>query len=217
MYRAGDVRLDDDLKPIILNGEHGIMRHYDVVLLDGKYFFTNHVKTIEYRESVKSELDAWLDLISTMNGELLERTTLFVHPKVTEGNVRMLLDGGIEAYLPSAQSLSITYTVDERVNNNTEITDDIKKATVSTIQKRLSNYQTISLSDLNKDLKDQMGAWIIGVKIEGFLGGRYETTTVLDPSIALSIPKRLAITTNLDLLVENDIDINFVTHTTLTK
>lgn len=217
LYRAGDVRLDDDLKPIILNGEHGIMRHYDVVLLDGKYFFTNHVKTIEYRESVKSELDAWLDLISTMNGELLERTTLFVHPKVTEGNVRMLLDGGIEAYLPSAQSLSITYTVDERVNNNTEITDDIKKATVSTIQKRLSNYQTISLSDLNKDLKDQMGAWIIGVKIEGFLGGRYETTTVLDPSIALSIPKRLAITTNLDLLVENDIDINFVTHTTLTK
>ena len=193
------------------------MRHYDVVLLDGKYFFTNHVKTIEYRESVKSELDAWLDLISTMNGELLERTTLFVHPKVTEGNVRMLLDGGIEAYLPSAQSLSITYTVDERVNNNTEITDDIKKATVSTIQKRLSNYQTISLSDLNKDLKDQMGTWIIGVKIEGFLGGRYETTTVLDPSIALSIPKRLAITTNLDLVVENDIDINFVTHTTLTK
>lgn len=216
-FRAGDVRLDADLNPIVLNGEYGIMRHYDVVLLDGKYFFTNHTKTIEYRESVKNELDAWLDVMSTMNGELLERTTLFVHPKVTEGNVRMLLDGGVEAYMPSAQALSITYTVDERVNNNTEITDDIKKATVNTIQKRLSNYQTISLSDLNKDLKDQMGTWIIGVKIEGFLGGRYETTTVLDPSIALSIPKRLAITTNLDLVVENDIDINFVTHTTLTK
>lgn len=216
-YTKGSVRLDADLKPIILNGEYGIMRHYDVVLLDGKYFFTNHAKTIEYRESVKNELDAWLDIISTMNGELLERTTLFVHPKVTEGNVRMLLDGGVEAYMPSAQALSITYTVDERVNNNTEITDDIKKATVTTIQKRLSNYQTISLSDLNKDLKDQMGAWIIGVKIEGFLNDRYETTTVLDSSIALSIPKRLAITTNLDLVVENDIDINFVTHTTLTK
>ena len=216
-YTKGSVRLDADLKPIILNGEYGIMRHYDVVLLDGKYFFSNHAKTIEYRESVKNELDAWLDIISTMNGELLERTTLFVHPKVTEGNVRMLLDGGVEAYMPSGQALSITYTVDERVNNNTEITDDIKKATVTTIQKRLSNYQTISLSDLNKDLKDQMGAWIIGVKIEGFLNGRYETTTVLDSSIALSIPKRLAITTNLDLVVENDIDINFVTHTTLTK
>lgn len=217
LHRAGDVRLDANLKPMVQNGEHGIMRHYDVVLLDGKYFFTNHAKTISYRESVKDELDAWLDIISTMNGELLERTTLYVHPKITEGNVRMLLDGGVEAYIPSAQALSITYTVDERVNSNTEITDDIKKATVTTIQKRLSGYQTISLSDLNKDLKDQMGDWIIGVKIEGFLGGRYETTTVLDSSIALSIPKRLAITTNLDLVVENDIDINFVTHTTLTK
>lgn len=217
LHYKGDVRLDENMKPMVLDGEYGIMRHYDVVLLDGKYFFTNHNKTIDYRESVKDEMDAWLDIISTMNGELLERTTLFVHPKITEGNVRMLLDGGVEAYLPSAQALSITYTVDERVNNNTEITDDIKKATVDTIQKRLSNHQTISLSDLNKDLKDQMGAWIIGVKIEGFLGGKYETTTVLDPSIALSIPKRLAITTNLDLVVENDIDINFVTHTTLTK
>lgn len=217
LHRAGDVRLDENLEPMVMNGLNGIMRHYDIVLLDGKYYFTNHAKTITYRESVKDELDGWLDIISTMNGELLERTTLFVHPKITEGNVRMLLDGGVEAYLPSAQSLSITYTVDERVNSNIEITDDIKKATVSTIQKRLSGYQTISLSDLNKDLKDQMGDWIIGVKIEGFLGGRYDTTTVLDSSIALSIPKRLAITTNLDLVVENDIDINFVTHTTLTK
>ena len=62
-----------------------------------------------------------------------------------------------------------------------------------------------------------MGDWVIGVSIEGFLGGVYETTTVLDSSIALSIPKRLAITNNLDLVVENDIDINFITHTTLTK
>ncbi len=217
LHYAGDVQLDEQGRPKPINAEYGIMRHYDVVLLDGKYFFTNHAKTIEYRESVKNEIDAWLDIIATMNGELLERTTLYTHPKITEGNVQMLLDGGIETYLPSTQSLSITYTVPESVNNNIEITDDIKSATVSTIQKRFSNHQTISLSDLSKDLKDQMGDWIIGVRIEGFLQDRFETATVLDPSIVLSIPKRLAITSNLDLVVENDIDINFVTHTTSTK
>lgn len=217
LHREGDIKLDKFGNPMPENSLYGIMRHYDLVLLDGKYYFTNHAKTIDYRESVKDEIDSWLDSIKTINGELLERTTLFVHPKITEGSVRMLLDGGVEAYLPSAQSLSIVYTVDERVNNNTEITDDIKRSTVEIIQRRLSKYATISLSDINKDLKDAMGDWVIGVTIEGFLGGVYETTTVLDSSIALSIPKRLAITSNLDLVVENDIDINFITHTTLTK
>lgn len=217
LHRKGDIKLDKFGNPIPEGGLYGIMRHYDIVLLDGKYYFTNHAKTIDYRESVKDEIDSWLESIKTINGELLERTTLFVHPKITEGSVRMLLDGGVEAYLPSAQSLSIIYTVDERVNSNTEITDDIKRSTVEIIQRRLSKYSTISLSDINKDLKDAMGDWVIGVSIEGFLGGVYETTTVLDSSIALSIPKRLAITNNLDLVVENDIDINFITHTTLTK
>ena len=217
LHRKGDVKLDEFGNPMPENGLYGIMRHYDLVLLDGKYYFTNHAKTIDYRESVKDEIDSWLESIKTINGELLERTTLFVHPKITEGSVRMLLDGGVEAYLPSAQSLSIVYTVDERVNNNTEVTDDIKRSSVEIIQRRLSKYSTISLSDINKDLKDAMGDWVIGVTIEGFLGGVYETTTVLDSSIALSIPKRLAITSNLDLVVENDIDINFITHTTLTK
>ena len=217
MHHKGDVKLDEFGNPMPENGLYGIMRHYDLVLLDGKYYLTNHAKTIDYRESVKDEIDSWLESIKTINGELLERTTLFVHPKITEGSVRMLLDGGVEAYLPSAQSLSIVYTVDERVNNNTEVTDDIKRSSVEIIQRRLSKYSTISLSDINKDLKDAMGDWVIGVTIEGFLGGVYETTTVLDSSIALSIPKRLAITSNLDLVVENDIDINFITHTTLTK
>lgn len=217
LHHKNSIQKDANGNPKPVNGEYGIMRHYDLVLLDGKYFFTNHTKTINYRESVKDEIDAWLDVISTMNGELLERTTLFAHPKITEGNVRMLLDGGVEAYLPSAQSFSVTYMVTESVSNNIDITDDIKTATVTTLQKRLSNHQTVSLSDLVKDLKDQMGDWIIGLRIEGFLQDRFETATVLDSSIVLSIPKRLAITTNLDLVVENDININFVTHTTSTK
>lgn len=217
LHYAGDTMYDEFGDPIPVNGEYGIMRHYDIVLLDGKYFFTNHDKTLEYRESVKDELDSWLDLIKPFNDEMLERTILYVHPRITEGTVKMLLDGGIESHLPSAQALNITYVVDERVANNTEITDDIKSSTVETIQKRFSKNVTISLADLIQDLKDTMGSWIMGVTIEGFLENKYETTTVLDSSISLSIPKRLAITTNLDLIVENNININFVTHTTLTK
>lgn len=216
-FYAGDNILDEDKNPIPENGEYGIMRHYDIVLFDGKYYFTNHDKTKDYRESVKDELDAWLDQVKPFNEELLERTILYVHPRITEGTVKMLLDGGIESHLPSAQALSITFTVDERVANNTEITNDIKTSTVETIQKRFSREVTISLADIIQDLKDIMGDWIMGVTIDGFLGNKYETTTVLDSSISLSIPKRLAITTNLDIIVENDININFVTHTTITK
>jgi hypothetical protein len=193
-----------------------IVRNYDIVLLDGKYYFANHAKTIEYRESVKDEIDAWMDIMSAMEPELLERTTLYTHPKITEGLVRVLLDNGVERFIDSTQALNITYTVDERIATNVAAIDEIKLTTITTLQAILSNNPTVSDSDLVKGLKDKLGDWILGVKLEGFLGNEFETVSVLDSSISLSIPKRLAITTNLELTVENDININFVTHSTLT-
>ena len=216
LHAAGDAIIDDNGNPVPLNGQRGIVRNYDIVLLDGKYYFANHAKTIEYRESVKDEIDAWMDIMSEMEPELLERTTLYTHPKITEGLVRVLLDNGVERFIDSTQTLNITYTVDERIATNIAAIDEIKFTTITTLQAILSNNSTVSDSDLVKGLKDKLGDWILGVKLEGFLGNEFETVSVLDSSISLSIPKRLAITTNLELTVENDININFVTHSTLT-
>ena len=215
-HAAGSIVVDEDGNPVPLNGERGIVRNYDIVLLDGKYYFANHAKTIEYRESVKDEIDSWMDIMSAMDPELLERTTLYTHPKITEGLVRVLLDNGVERFIDSTQALNITYTVDERIATNVAAIDEIKLTTVETLQAILANNPTVSDSDLVKGLKDKLGDWILGVKLEGFLGNEFETVSVLDSSISLSIPKRLAITTNLELTVENDININFVTHSTLT-
>ena len=215
-HKQGDVVLDAKGRPIPLDGPNGIIRQYDIVLLDAKYYFSNHEKTIEYRESVKDDIDGWMDIMEIQAEELLERTTLYTHPRKTEGSVKVLLDGGIERYIDSTQTLNITYTVDERIASNIDVKDQIRKSTVSTVQTILSTYPVISESDIVKGLKDTLKEWIIGVNVTGFLENRYNTVSVLDSSISLSIPKRLAITSNLELTVENDINITFVTHSVLT-
>lgn len=216
LHEAGSNIVDENGNPVPANGERGIMRNYDIVLLDGKYYFANHAKTIEYREAIKDEIDSWMDIMAAKVPELLDRTTLYTHPKITEGLVRVLLDNGIEQHIDSAQALSVVYTVDERIANNNDAIDDIKTMTVKTIQYILSNNKTVSSSDIVKGLKDVLGDWIMGVTVTGFLDGQYETVSVLDSSISLAIPKRLAITSNLELTVEDDINIKFVTHSVLT-
>jgi hypothetical protein len=187
------------------------------VLLDAKYYFSTHDKTVEYREGVKDEIDGALDLIETFAPELLERTNLYYHPKITDGNLMVLVDGNEQISIPAGQSLEITYTVDERVSENSFIVDKIKKTTVSLIVDFIASRVTISKADLITELKKSMNEWVFGINIDGWLNNQYDTVTVLDNSNRLTLPKRLAATTNLELMVEDDIRILFVTHSIATK
>lgn len=216
VHHKGDYVKDDKGKGVPVGGERGLKRHHEIVLMDGKYYFATHDKTIEYRESVKDEIDSWMTIMETMRPELLERTTLYTHPKITEGRVRALLDGGTDTYIESAQQLSVTFTVDERVETNEEAKTSIRKTTVDVIQRIFNNNATISRSDLIKALKDALSVWVLGVDVMGFLNDEYHTVSLLDTSVSLAIPKRLSITSNLEVIVENDITIEFVTHTLLT-
>lgn len=216
-HRAGDPVLDENGNPASLESEDDVIRHYDLVLFDAKYYFATHPKTIEYRESVKDEIDGWMDIIEQTEPELLERTTLYVHPKITEGDVRVMLNNGTERYMSSTQKLNLSYTVSELIANNMEVLNEIKKTSIEVIQDIFSTKRTISSSDIIKALKDRLGDWIIGCSMDGFLEDQYETVSILDASAELAIPKRLNITSNLELIVENDIEISFTTHSVLSK
>ena len=213
----GGIVYDEKGNPTVISGSRGLVRQFDLVLLDAKYYFSTHDKTVEYREGVKDEIDGALDLIETFAPELLERTNLYYHPKITDGNLMVLVDGNEQISIPAGQSLEITYTVDERVSENAFIVEKIKKTTVSLIVDFIASRITISKADLITELKKSMNEWVFGINIDGWLNNQYDTVTVLDNSNRLTLPKRLAATTNLELMVEDDIRILFVTHSIATK
>lgn len=216
-YVAGDTVVDEQGNPVPIGGERGFMRQYDLMLLDGKYFFATHQPTLDYRESVKNEIDGWLDVIDKYADELLERTSVFFHPKTTEGDIKILVDNNEQIYMPASQKLHIVYIVDERISSNESIVKAIRKRTAEVLVKFFEINLTISKSDIISMLKNEMGEWVIGVKVNGWLKDEFETATVLDNSISFSVPKRLDVTSNLELIVGDEVRIEFVEHSTASK
>lgn len=213
----GDIVYDENGNPTVVNGSRGLIRQYDLVLFDGRYYFSTHDNTIAYREGIKDEIDNSLDMIESFAPELLERTNLYYHPKITDGDIAVMVDGNKQIIISAGQALQITYIVDERVSENSFIVDKIKKTTISLIVEFIKSKTTISKADLISELKRSMNEWVFGINIEGWLDNLYDTVTILDNSNRLALPKRLAVTSNLELIVEDDIRIEFITHSKATK
>lgn len=216
-FVAGDTVYDEAGNPVPIGGVRGFMRQYDMVLLDGKYFFATHQPTVDYREAIKNEIDGWLATIDKYSNELLERTSVYFHPKTTEGDIKILVDNNEQIFIPASQRLHIVYTVDERISSNESIVTAIRKTTAEKLVKFFESNLTISKSDIVAMLKDEMGEWVIGVKLGGWLKDQYETATVLDNSISFSVPKRLDVTSNLELIVTDEVRIEFVEHSLAAK
>lgn len=216
-HEAGTLIMDENGNPIPVGGVRGFVRQYDMMLLDGKYFFATHQPTIDYREEIKNEIDGWLDIIDQYSEELLERTSVYFHPKTTEGDIRILVDNNEEIYTPASQRLHVTYTVDERISSNDSIVSSIRKTTAEKLVAFFESKITISKSDIVSMLKQEMGEWVIGVRVTGWLNDEYETATVLDNSISFSVPKRLDVTSNLELIVTDEVRIEFVEHSMASK
>lgn len=216
-HEAGTLIMDENGNPIPVGGVRGFVRQYDMMLLDGKYFFATHQPTIDYREEIKNEIDGWLDIIDQYSEELLERTSVYFHPKTTEGDIRILVDNNEEIYTPASQRLHVTYTVDERISSNDSIVSSIRKTTAEKLVAFFESKITISKSDIVSMLRQEMGEWVIGVRVTGWLNDEYETATVLDNSISFSVPKRLDVTSNLELIVTDEVRIEFVEHSMASK
>ena len=216
-FVPGDTVVDEEGNPIPIGGDRGFMRQYDLMLLDGKYFFATHQPTVDYREAIKNEIDGWLDVIDNYSKELLERTSVYFHPKITEGDIKIMVDNNEQIYTPASQKLHIVYTVDERISSNESIVAAIRKTTAEKLVSFFESNLTISKSDIIAMLKEEMGEWVIGVKLNGWLLDKFETATVLDNSISFSVPKRLDVTSNLELIVVDEVRIEFVEHSMAAK
>lgn len=215
-HLAGDVVLDLNREPVIVGGFRGILRQFDMFLLDGKYYFATHAATIAYRESIKDTVGSWMqDLIHEgVAGDLLERTNIYYYPKSTVGDLKLLGDGNKEIYVPADQKFKVIYHVSETVDSNEDLKKNITRTTVETLYRVITSSATCSHSKITKALEDAIGPDQLGVKVEGWMGDKYSTVSILDQSVSPSIAKRLVITSNLELIVEDDVDVTFIAHTT---
>lgn len=212
-HKIGDIMMEHG-EPIYKEGLRGLKRQFDLVVMDGLYYLTTHEDTIAYVRSVLDVVDSWVfNLIGEqIKPELLERTSILYHPKSTVGLIEVFVESGIKVLVQSDQAFFIRFFVDKAVHSNIDLRNNMEYTAKQVIQEVLETKSTISQDDLTKALRDALGDNLLGVELKGFMQDKYNTITVANELTTPSIGKRLTVNSKLELVVEDNVEFEFIWH-----
>lgn len=212
-YERGSVVTDEAGNPVIKNGR-SIKYRTEMSVFDARYLFANTEETIAYREAIRKQIvDVVTNTIPDFADTLLERTELYFKPKTTISDIEIRRDDGSTDYLPAENQFQIRYYLTAAARNNGELLDNIKLTTRTTLAKWLSTNKTVSVSDMTKELKNQLNDSIISVEMEK-MGPDEDIRmfTVLTEAAHSAIAKKLVMEVDGKIGLRDDIVISYTRH-----
>ena len=211
-HRKGDVILDLNGLPIA-TGENMVGRQIDMFFVEGSYYFATDVASSNYREYIVSTVVDWVtnDLVK-IDKVLLEQTDIYFYPKTSMGNIRVVIENGTQAVIEAGQSLSVKLYVSEEVFKNAALRTALTENTIRILDTELKKT-TVAVSTMTASLRSAYGDDVVGFQVTGLGGIRnIQMFTILEGSDRCSIRKRLTALPDGKLIVQEAIDVEFVSH-----
>lgn len=215
LHRIGDLVMDSSGQPIPVPGYKRYMdRYVDIAMISGVYYFSTDTNTKEYLKALQIQLLEWLTVdIPKYQSFLLEQTRIYYYPKTNAGTVRVLDSANKETYIRAEQSLSLKLYVPTKVFTDSALRKALAKTTILALQSLLSQ-SVVAVSAIESALKAQYSDDVIDVEVTGLGGGSTDHTvlTILDEQTNLTLGKRIVALGDNTLLVEEDVDVQFIQH-----
>lgn len=229
-YRAGDIIVDQNGEPVIqhragtpikvdgqpipIGGTAGIVRQLEIMLFDGKYYFATDDASRDYVDRCKSLVAGWItNQIARLAREAIamERTELYFVPKCNIGKVTVIANEGEKVAIDAGQSITVDYYVSGNAPSDVDVIERIYASTADTINLALEQ-QTISKFEIERRLKIMMGEMIISVSVSGLFNDEFSLVTITDNDLAIGLGRRLALRSNMELRVVDDLSVRFLVH-----
>jgi hypothetical protein len=211
-YVKGDTVLDANGQPVLL-APRKIHREFTLFLVDGMYYFATEAASVEYRDEIPMQVVEWVQGdIANIRKQLLDESEIFFYPITTFGNTTATVRDGLLADISLDQGLNVVYYMDAASYRNTSLRPALIEMTKQIITNMLSQTLVVR-SDIIAALKLAAGDDVSGVEISG-LGGTadFSILTVQDDSVRLSLRKKPTVLSNDELMIEDDLTINFLRH-----
>ena len=215
-HRAGDIKIDDSGNPIpVANYQTRMIRSVDFYAIDAAYRFANDAITTQYVKAAYTKLLTQLtEDLTTLNDSVLEKTKIFYHPIVTDGQVEVYLEKDSVIVIDSAQSLKVAVYVPSETASNASLLSSLRSTATRLIGEYLAANSTVSTDALESSLRTAFGSDAVSVRITGLGGSDYRVLTLKNPAARLSVAKNLVVKVNNLIGMEEAIDVTFVTHDT---
>lgn len=211
-YHKGDVKYDDQGNPIPINMRVALYE-FDIVGLDGSYYFSTNSLDGNYITEVITQLVSWVgDDMPYITKKLLNQTKVVFRPKQTLGVIDIIANAKEARQISAAVGFSFDVYLTDTGYKNTSLRDNLKKAIPTVITEILSR-ETFAVSDVTDELKPYRTSEIVDIRVAGFGPDQdIQVLTVSDPTLRCAIKKRLDVTSNGGLTVMEDINVNFLKH-----
>lgn len=230
LHAKGEVRLDDEGKPLIRFPKGDVMRdadgnpivestrkmqrQVDLFFLDGKYWFATNPTSIEYRDTTAQTVVRWLSTdISAIRAKLLEGTELYFAPQTTLGNVQVMVEEGLISTIPAEQGMRVGLYLGRAEYADARLRESLTRSIKLVIADRLIQ-SVVSIDDITDKLREEIGSEAIAFSVSG-LGGanNFPVITTLDDTLRCSVRKRVVAKSDDTLAVEDDVQIDPLRHT----
>ena len=213
-HRAGDIIKDSNGVPIPIS-ELEIARQVDIFIVEGAYYFSTDTSSSSYKTSFVSAIVDWTVIdIERLAQQVLEETFIYFYPKTNMGDLRVIGENGFPAYLPASQSFSVRLFVREQVMNNGDLRNKLTETCIKTIDEELKK-SVIAISNIETVIQSIAGSDVFAIEVKG-LGGasNYQAISIINIGDRFSIRKRLTAQSDGKLIVEEDVTVEFIQHTT---
>jgi len=211
-FHVGDIKRDDQLNPIPIS-QRVVLHEFDLVGLDGAYFFSTNSLDATYITEVIKQLVTWVvDDMTAVHAKLLNQAEVVFRPKQTLGLIDVVANAKDARQISAAVAFSLDVYLTDTGYKNTSLRDNLTSAIPGVITELLSR-ETFSASDLSDELRAFRTSEVVDIDVAGFGPDRdIKVLTVSDPTLRCAVKKRLDVTTNGGLTVMEDITVNFLKH-----
>ena len=208
-YRAGDVMLDELGQPIV-NTAVSTSRDIDILVVDGRYLFSDDPATIAYRSEVEDTLTSWIvDDIESLQQQLLEQSKIFFYPKTTLGIIEVNTENAAQDYLSAEQNFNVDLYVQYSIYNDNRIREQLTTATVNLLDQFIS-LQTINMTEIRDSLRSLYGESVTAFTVSGLGGDKdYQFITVTSKRNKLCLKKQLVIQADKTMIVKDAVNVSF--------
>lgn len=206
----GEPVLDPAGNPIpISERPMGMQREFDLLLLDGRYYFATDERSLNDLAEAVDYFTEWMEgELADIATRLLERTNLFFYPTVTQGSIAAVGTGAQALYIEAEQALTITYYLTDDRFNNEDLRAKLEKVTATIVANTLTN-RVVSRTLIERRLKDSGGDDVVSVEVVGFNPNSSQTLLFKDPLTRPTVAKRLTLSAAGTLVVQDDVQVIF--------
>ena len=203
--KAGDIILDKDNKPIVDN-INGIKRVMDILMLEYEYIVADTETHINYLDLVMNNILAMVYTdMEEINDITMDITKIKYKTFRNMSDVNIIVNN-ILYPIPYNVTPNITLILDKNnIISDSVLIEEIKSICGKVITKHL-NSEKILLSNIKKDLIDNISISIIGIKISGIEPKNNEAIITTDEN-RFSINKILELTETNNMIVKYDINL----------